>query len=263
LRYVYLPAFTTSLETETLMRLNHDSRRRNKRNAAFLVETLEGRALLSGLHGLAGHHVHGPLPAAAAIGMFGGHSQSPHHQFVISMVPDARKPKGPTGVVKKRPRFYEFYTGPQLAELNTTGASGKLSRDGSTFVFTGTVKGKINNSVGVYVWGIDRSGNLSTGPFQGRPNIKFDAVVVVTLDPSLTPSARVIDLTTFAMTNLPAGSASIHGRKVTVVVPASLLPSTGLAPSQYRFNFWPDYLGESGTASFAPESTDVPVGRSK
>jgi hypothetical protein len=241
---------------------NHSqaTRRRTKRNASIAVEPLEGRALLSGLHGLYGHTVHAPLPIAAAITKLGAHSKPLEPMLAIRAMPDAKKPNG---VVTKRARFYQFYTGPKLAELNAVGASGKLSRSGTTFTFTGTVKGKINNAVGVYVWGIDRSGNLPAGPFQGKPNIKFDAVVTVALNSSLVPSARVIDLATFAITNLPAGSARIHGKVITVTVPASLLPSTGLSTSQYRFNFWPDYLGESGTASFVPESNDVPVGRSK
>jgi len=166
-------------------------------------------------------------------------------------------------MVTKHPHFYNLYTGPKLKELNATAASGKLSKDGTTFTFTGTVQGKINSDVAVYVWGIDRNGNLGSGPFTDRPNVKFDAVVNVRLDASLNPTATVIDLSTFKMTTLPASSASIKGKVITVTVPSSLLPSTGLAPSQYRFNFWPDYLGEQGVASFIPESSDVQVGISK
>jgi hypothetical protein len=52
--------------------------------------------------------------------------------------------------------------------------------------------------------------------------------------------------------------------KVTVAV--SALPSTGLAPSQYGFNFWPEDGGppiSSSVASFLPESTNAQVGTSK
>jgi len=42
--------------------------------------------------------------------------------------------------------------------------------------------------------GIDRNGNLSSGPFTGRSNIKFDAVVAVSLNSSLQPTAVVTDL---------------------------------------------------------------------
>src|SRR5271163_4758147 len=86
----------------------------------------------------------------------------------------------------------------------------------------------IDKAPAVYVWGIDRNGNLPTGPFAGRPNIKFDALVIVQLDSSLTPTAQVVDLASGITTNLPAGSARIIDRKVTVTVSGSLLPSTGL-----------------------------------
>src|SRR5262249_16151950 len=145
-----------------------------------------------------------------------------------------------TGIVTKSPRFYQFYTGPKLAELDATRASAVLSADGSTFTFTGTNKGKITSAPALYVWGIDRSGNLPSGFFMARPNVKFDAEVPVSLNGSLTPTASVLDLTTGTTTNLPAGSATIQGKTVTVTVPASRLPSTGLSPSQYRFNYWPE-----------------------
>ena len=47
-------------------------------------------------------------------------------------------------------------------------------------------------------------------------------------------------------------------------VPGRLLPSTGLDPSQYRFNYWTTD-GSSGAthiASFAPEFNDAQVGTS-
>jgi hypothetical protein len=99
-----------------------------------------------------------------------------------------------------------------------------------------------------------------------RPNVRFDAVVIVTLDSSLTPTARVLDLANGTMTDLPSGSVSIRGRTVTVTVPTSLLPSTGLSLSQYRFNYWPEDGGppiSSSVASFAPEFTTAQVGTTK
>ena len=83
-------------------------------------------------------------------------------------------------------------------------ATGKLSADGQSFTFTGTNQGRISKSPAVYVWGIDRSPNPPASPFQGRPNIKFDAVVVVSVDASLAPSAEVKDLASGATTPLPA-----------------------------------------------------------
>jgi hypothetical protein len=147
--------------------------------------------------------------------------------------------------------------------LNAVKASGELSSDGSTFTFTGTNQGRITKAPAVYVWGIDRNGNLPAGPFTGRSNVKFDAVVVVKLDGSSTPTVTVMDLASRVSTSLPGSSAIIQGRAVSVTVPASLLPSAGLAPSQYRFNYWPEDGGppvSSSVASFAPESTTAQVG---
>jgi len=188
-----------------------------------------------------------------------------HSSHKAAVVAKSSQHHQPSGIVTKSPHFYEAYTGPRWAELNAVRASARLS-SGGNFTFTGTNQGKITKAPAVYVWGIDRNGNLPSGPFTNRPNIKFDAVVVVTLNASHTPSADVMDLTNMTMTALPAGSATVHGSTVSVTVPAGLLPSTGLDPSQYRFNFWPEDGGppvSSSVASFVPEFTTAQVGSSK
>jgi hypothetical protein len=107
-----------------------------------------------------------------------------------------------------------------------------------------------------------KSCQIPTGPFPGRPDIRFDALVVVNLVPGQAPAASVIDLTSGKPTPLPPGSLLIAGRAVAVNVPGSLLPSTGLDPSQYRFNYWPEdgLPGSTNIASFAPEFNDALVG---
>jgi hypothetical protein len=49
---------------------------------------------------------------------------------------------------------------------------------------------------------------------------------------------------------------------VSVNVPGRLLPSTGLDPAQYRFNYWTtdDSSGATHIASFAPEFNAAQVG---
>jgi len=61
---------------------------------------------------------------------------------------------------------------------------------------------------------------------------------------------------------LPDSALRISGREVEVVVPGSTLPSTGLAPSHYRYDFWPEdgLAGSTNIASFAPEFHDIRVG---
>jgi hypothetical protein len=218
---------------------------RRKKSASPAVEGLEARALLAVP---AGYPIYGPPPGT-----------------MPPQPPAMPSPHKLTGVVIKMPRFYKFYAGPKWAELNAVKASAKLAPTGD-FTFTGTNQGRINKAPAVFFWGIDRNGNLPPGPFQGRPKVKFDAVVVVSLDSSLTPMAKVTDLTTGLSTTLSADAVSIHGRTVTVRTPGSLLPSTGLAPSHYRFNYWPESGGTPGSssvASFAPEFTTAMVGTSK
>jgi hypothetical protein len=164
------------------------------------------------------------------------------------------------GLVTKAPHFYQFYTGPKLAELNAVKASALRAANGN-FTFTGTNAGAIKTGNVSYVWGIDRSGHLNLAPFTGRPNIKFDALVIVTLDAQRHATATVRDLATRQTTNLAPGTVSIHGKTVKVTVAGSLLPSTGLPPSQFRFNYWP---ADSGSiASFLPGSTTAQVGTAK
>ena len=216
---------------------------RKKRNAAIGVESLEGRALLSG-------------PSAYIYG---------RPPVMMSTGPAAHGSHHASGIVKKAPHFYNVYTGPKLAELNAVKASGELAANG-TFTFTGTNARAITTGPEVYDWGIDRSGHLSPGPFTGRPNIEFDAVVHVSLDSSLTATAKVIDESSGVTTVLPSRSVRIRGRTIAVTVAGSLLPSTGLTPSQYRFDYWPEGGGRpasSSVASFTPERTTAQVGTMK
>jgi hypothetical protein len=169
---------------------------------------------------------------------------------------------GNNGVVTKAPHFYEDYVGPKSAQLNAVATVGELLPNGN-FEFIGVNQGTINPHVqATYVFGIDRSGGLPPGPFPGRPDIRFDALVIVKLLPGQTPTASVRDLTTGRVTSLPPRSLLIAGNVVAVKVPGSALPSTGLAPSQYRFNYWPEdgMPGSTHIASFAPEFNDARVG---
>jgi hypothetical protein len=166
------------------------------------------------------------------------------------------------GTVVKTPRFYEDYTGPQLAQLDVMKATGQLRGDGS-FRFLGVNKGAIDpNVTATYVFGVDRNGNLPTGPFPDRPDIRFDATVAIKIVPGKSPTVTLTDLAKKTSTTLPDSALRISGRDVEVVVPGSLLPSTGLAPSQYRYDFWPEdgLAGSTNIASFAPEFHDIRVG---
>jgi hypothetical protein len=166
------------------------------------------------------------------------------------------------GTVVKTPAFYEDYTGPRLAQLDAVRATGQLLRDES-FRFLGANAGVIDpNVTATYVFGVDRSGQLPTGPFPGRPDIRFDATVAIKIVPGKSPTVTVTDLANKTSTTLPGSALHISGKEVEVVIPGSLLSSTGLAPSQFRYNYWPEdgLPGSTNIASFAPETHDIRVG---
>jgi hypothetical protein len=166
------------------------------------------------------------------------------------------------GVVIQKPVFYEDYVGPKLAQFDAVAASGQLLRNGN-FHFAGFNLGVINPSVrATYVFGVDRSGKLPTGPFPGRPDIRFDALVVIKLVPGQAPTVTVMDKVTNKNTIVPDPDLVIAGKKIAVTIPESLLPSTGLTPSHYRYAYWPEdgLAGSTHIASFAPTFHDIQVG---
>jgi hypothetical protein len=166
------------------------------------------------------------------------------------------------GVVVKTPRFYEDYVGPKLAELDAVAAAGVRLPNGS-FTFIGVNQGVIDRSVpATYVFGIDRSGHLPTGPFPGRPDIRFDATVVIKLVPGQAPTVTLNDLANKTVTTFQAPTLAISNNVVAVNIPGYLLPSTGLSPSQFRYAYWPEdgQMGSTHIASFGPEFQDIQVG---
>jgi hypothetical protein len=212
--------------------------RRPHRRRAFspAVEGLDQRALLSaGLgHALAGH--------VADV----RHERDSEHN----------------GTVMKTPMFYEDYVGPRLAQLDVVKATGTLLRDGS-FHFVGVTQGVNDPNVrATYVFGVDRNGHLPTGPFPGRPNIQFDATIVIKIVPGQSPTVTVTDLTNKTSTTVQDSALQISGKKIGVLIAGSLLPSTGLAPSHFQYNFWTEdgLAGSTNIASFAPEFHDIQVG---
>jgi hypothetical protein len=176
------------------------------------------------------------------------------------------------GFATKSPRFYEIYTGPKRGDLDAVKATATLINHDQALVLTGKMAGKIDTSpAGVsdqsfYVFGINRGGAAAIGPFKNRPDVRFDAVVVVSVTPSGT-TAAVNDLKSGVRTSLPDSALTIRGNTVQVVVPAGLLPSTGVPISQYRVNLWPRSAlppaGDNTIASFVPEFTTFRVAESK
>jgi hypothetical protein len=221
--------------------IHGDRRPRNRHSISPTLEGLDPRRLLDGGVGSAGSAVIARLEDLA----------------------DHGRDEGPTGIVVKAPHFYEHYVGPKLPQLNAVAAAGELLPNGS-FLFVGVNQGVIDPTVAqTYVWGVDRSGKLSTGPFPDRPDIRFDTLVVLKVVPGQPTTASVFDTTgKNPPVTLAAGSFLAEGHVVAVVVPGSALPSTGLAPSRYKFNYWPEdgCAVPTHIASFVPEFNDAQVG---
>jgi hypothetical protein len=168
-------------------------------------------------------------------------------------------------VVEKKPAFNSAFSMPQLPQLEAVKATGKLLKDGS-FTFTGVNRGPVDPNVrATYMFGIDRSGHLPAGPIPGRPNIRFDAVAYARLVPGKAPTLWVYNFTNKTYYLLPSSEVAVSGKSISVTVPGTVLPSTGLAPSHYKFAYWP-YWPKAGLvvwancASFAPETHDIKLG---
>lgn len=210
------------------------------------VETLEGRPLTS--HIPAMRLSTGVALAAQPLDP----SQSPAANQVLAI-----------GAVRKHPRFYEFYIGPKRDSLDVVAAGARLF-PGGTIVLSGATHGEfVAGPPAIYVFGIDRNGHLPPGPFPGRPNIRFDALVVVTLkSPPAPPTTTVMDLQTGKSKSLPQNAITFKSRQLFVELNARLLPSRGLPADQYRVNFWArSSMGKPNLiASFVPESTMFQIG---
>src|SRR5689334_10929637 len=133
--------------------------------------------------------------------------------------------------------------------------------DGATFHIKATENGDIAAfPTGLFVIGFNRGAATSNFAALGLPNIVFDSVITLT-------SKGVVggrDLVSNTPIAVPAGSATILGSTFQIDVPAALLPSQGLLPTQYGVNLWPRdasvAAGNTQIADFAPDATDLIVG---
>ena len=82
--------------------------------------------------------------------------------------------------------FYRDYTGPQRPAISAIGADGFSSTSAQTITVVAKMAGPVfAGGPNYYVWGWDRGGaSANAAPFPDEPNVKFDAVLVVTADPA-------------------------------------------------------------------------------
>ncbi len=237
---------------------------------SLAVEGLDQRALLSGgmSHALAAN-------GAASLRHHGevvhrGHSHALAAQAKSSLHPPGEVEKNGT-VTEKKPFFYPNFDGPQIPQFLAVKASGKLLKNGS-FAFTGGVAGPIDPNVPeTFVIGLDRNGHIPLpGPIPDRPDLQGDATVYVQVRPGIAPVVKVYQSETNQYTVVQNPAVAVSGKSVSVNIPGNMLPSTGLAPSHYRFVFWTyDPVGDGGqetwlnTGSCAPAFLPLRVGKSR
>ena len=147
--------------------------------------------------------------------------------------------------------FLPSYTGPHQADLDVTSLSVSYNATTMDFLIQSTFAGAIDATLpGFYVIGVNTG--TGTGPFGsiGAPGVLFNKVVVVQKD----GTAKV------GATSLAAGSVVIGGNALSVMVPLSLLPTTGFDPAHYGFNIWPRSGSVGGLAvisDFAPNNSTL------
>ena len=270
----------------------HSYRSRTDRRVALqpTCETLEGRALLSGLnipasvqsallHGIGSHSIKTePAGVSAIKSALGG---GPGSEFVNLIKKEVKNPaallgqftSGATttasipGAAARKATILSSFTGSHY-DYQAIVATGAVLLNPQTLELGGILRGpNRSNAPAYYVFGIDRGSGQTLAPlFASRPGITPDSLVTITLGPNNTnPTGTITDLTTGAVTTLPASAIHAQGSTLRVFVPITQLPSTGAPVAQYRFAFWTQSQPGNNIAnvgSFLPDSTLIPIGSS-
>lgn len=272
-----------SIFAERSARLDRQ-RRFSRSKPGVVVEPLEGRKLLSQMDAMphhAGHHGvevgHAPATPRHEAHHSAEAHHSPatprhevHHSPGISRLDHHAPGENQGGEVKKEPRYFEIFDNiGKRPDLNAVRAKVELDEDRGMLVFEGEMQGKINTTPAdasqnsLYVFGVNRGSPKVIAPFALRPGVKFDSVVVVSINNATGLSATVVDVTTGKRTSLSNDQIHIEGRKVSVEVDPSLLPTPagGVPLASYTFNLWPRESGgpDKTIASFIPENSMAPI----
>jgi len=147
--------------------------------------------------------------------------------------------------------FLASYTGPHEADLDVTSLSVSYNPGTMNFLIQSTFAGAVDPSLpGFYVIGANTGSG--TGPFGsiGAPDVKFNQVILVQKNGTATIGGIPLD----------AGSVTIGGNALSLIVPLSLLPSTGFNPGRYGFSIWPRSGTVGGLATisdFAPDNSTL------
>lgn len=252
----------------------NELRPRRRVGRTLTCETLEGRALLSGL---------GPSLASSTAGdsavinaLLGGAG----HEFVTLALKEVKNPMAVAagfgaksitqytvrGLVMVQPHLQPAYAGLPLdtLALNTAGAVvlkkqkmelGAIVRAPFTTSSTATD----------ITFALNRGAGARLGPyFASRPGITPDVLVTVTVGPHGQGNSAVIhDLTTGRATPIASPVIAVAGPTVRILLDTSQIPSEGFALKHYTFAAWSSTKANptiENVGSFAPADSMIPVG---
>jgi hypothetical protein len=266
------------------------SRHSRTRKPHLTVETLEGRALLSGLsHELptvvrsaaigrlhaSGIKINSAASSAILNAMVGGvgsefvtliRREVHNLGAVLSGFMDEKLSHySIPGLTVKTPAVQPQFTGRPYDQLLPT-AAGALLLKGNVLELGAIMRGPFHDpDTSYYVFARDRGAGASLGPtFSGRPGITPDVLVTLMVGPyASSATGTITDLVNHTTQAIAPSSIKIIGPTVRVFLKASQFPSAGWPVQKYRFAFWTQTQpGNDITtvADFAPESSMIPIG---
>jgi len=264
---------------------------RAPRKARISVETLEGRALLSGLDpsllqaGAARAALvrnvksaaitTDPAAVSAILNALGGgigsewatlirrqvrNPQSVVRQFVTGRFSS----NSATGITFRTPAEQPQFTGRPYDQLLPIAAGGAVFRS-NVMEFATILRGEFRNpDTSYYVFAVDRGAGRSLGAtFASRPGITPDALVTITVGPfGSSPTGEIRDLTDGSTQAIDPSRIAIRGATLRVFLDSSQLPSRGAQLARYRFALWTQTqpgADIANVASFAPDASMIPI----
>jgi len=152
------------------------------------------------------------------------------HATIALLALAAASPAIATTAIDSTGDFIFVYNCPQTGQFDVTSFTDLYDPATEIFTLAGTLAGVIDPDVeAYYAIGV----NTGTGPIApfgslGQPNVKFNQVVILEGEDAGDAFVGANDL-----------DFTISGNTFQVLVPLSLLPSTGAPPLGYAFNLWP------------------------
>jgi len=170
-----------------------------------------------------------------------------------------------SGLTAETPSVQPAFAGQPYDQLLATVAGASVFK-GNVLELGAIMRGPFHDPApSYYVFAFNRGAGASQGAtFASRPGITPDALVTLTVGPyGSSVTGTITDLTTHSTQAIPSSSIEIRGPVVRVFLKTAQLPSRGWPLQKYRFTFWTQTQpgnNISTVASFAPESSMIPIG---